>query len=156
MADPTTETTVPFTTFNFQVLVSVDGIGTVCKAEFSDCDGLELSMSPKTLREGGSNARQIHLVGPVSYGQLTLKRGMSADDGLWRWFELLRTNPAQRGQATVGVLSPDRTRVDVQFVLTNCLPVKLKAPALSGKDGGVAIEELQLAYECLARKAQGA
>jgi len=145
---------VPFTTFNFQVLISVDGIeGTVCRAEFSDCDGLELSMTPKTLREGGSNARQIHLAGPVGYGQLTLKRGMTPDDGLWRWFELLRTAPKQRGQAVVGVLSPDRTRVDVRFVLTNCLPVKLKAPALSGKDGLLAIEELQLAYECLARQA---
>ncbi len=146
---------IPFTTFNFLVLVTVEGLrgGPVCKAEFSDCDGLELSMTPKTLREGGSNFRQIHLAGPVSYGQLTLKRGMTRDDGLWRWFELLRTNPKRRGQATVGVLSPDHTHVDVQFDLTNCQPVKLKAPALSGKDGLVAIEELALAYECLARKA---
>ncbi|SRR5512142_1664033 len=155
MADEMTDDAVlPFTTFNFQVLIAVDGIdGNVCKAEFSDCDGLEMSMTPKTLREGGSNSRQIHLAGPVSYGQLTLKRGMTGDDGLWQWFELLRTSPWTRGQATVGVLSPDRTRVDVRFVLTNCLPVKLKAPALSGKDGLVAIEELALAYECLARQA---
>jgi phage tail-like protein len=153
MADALTDM-LPFTTFNFQILIAVDGIaGNVCKAEFSDCDGLEMSMTPKTLREGGSNTRQIHLAGPISFGQLTLKRGMTQDDGLWRWFELLRTAPWQRGQAVVGVLSPDRSRVDVRFVLTNCLPVKLKAPALSGKDGQVAIEELQLAYECLARQA---
>src|SRR3954469_14370327 len=143
--------TVPFTTFNFQVLIEMEGSSQpVCQAEFSDCDGLEMTMTPKTLREGGSNSRQIQLTGPVSYGQLTLKRGMTNDFGLWRWFDQLRTNPSQRGQAVVNVLSPDRTHVDVKFVHTNCLPVRLKAPALSGRDGLVAIEELQLVYECLA------
>ena len=147
--------TVPFTTFNFQVLIEVPALGksAVCQAEFSDCDGLEMSMTPKTLREGGSNSRQVQLAGPVGYGQLTLKRGMTKDFGLWQWFDLLQRDPKQRGQAVVGVLSPDRTRVDVRFVLTNCLPVKIKAPALSGKDGLVAIEELQLVYECLALEA---
>jgi hypothetical protein len=32
------------------------------------------------------------------------------------------------------------------------VPIKLKAPALNAKDGGVAIEELQLAYESLTLK----
>jgi hypothetical protein len=35
------------------------------------------------------------------------------------------------------------------FVLSRCLPVKLKAPALNARDGVVAVEELQIAYECL-------
>ena len=35
------------------------------------------------------------------------------------------------------------------FRLSRCVPVKLKAPALNAKDGIVAIEELQLAYESL-------
>jgi len=34
-----------------------------------------------------------------------------------------------------------------RFVLDRCIPMKLKAPALNAKDGAVAIEELQLAYE---------
>ena len=38
------------------------------------------------------------------------------------------------------------------FLLSRCVPVKLKAPALSGKDGMVAIEEFQLAYETLTLK----
>ena len=32
-------------------------------------------MEPKTIREGGNNTTMVHFVGPVSYGQLTLKRG---------------------------------------------------------------------------------
>ena len=36
-----------------------------------------------------------------------------------------------------------------RFLLSRCVPVKLKSPPLNAKDGGVAIEELQLAYETL-------
>ena len=35
------------------------------------------------------------------------------------------------------------------FVLHDCLPVKLKAPALNAKDGLVAIEEMQIAYAAM-------
>jgi phage tail-like protein len=142
---------VPFTTFNFQVRIDVEGLPKpLCQAEFSDCDGLDMTMTPKTIREGGSNVRPIQLAGTVAYGQLTLKRGMSKDFGLWRWFDQLRSDRFSRAQAVIGVLSPDRRTVDVKFVLTNCMPVRIKAPALSGKDGAVAIEELQVVYECLA------
>jgi hypothetical protein len=34
-------------------------------------------------------------------------------------------------------------------VLSRCLPVKIKAPALNAKDGLIAVEELQVAYESL-------
>jgi len=33
-----------------------------------------------------------------------------------------------------------------RFKLTDCLPIKIKAPALNAKDGAVAIEEMQIAY----------
>ena len=37
----------------------------------------------------------------------------------------------------------------MRFRLSRCLPVKLKAPALNAKDGTIAVEEFQLAYEKL-------
>jgi phage tail-like protein len=153
---------VPFTTFNFKVLLSfpsslsqlgaalgVDEM-TVCKGEFSECDGLEITMAPKTIREGGNNGRQIHLVGPVSYGQLTLKRGMTENTALWRWFERTQRRHDLRADGKVVMLAPDRRDKQVRFALTGCLPIKIKAPALSAKDGLIAIEEMQLAYETLA------
>jgi phage tail-like protein len=50
------------------------------------------------------------------------------------------------------VLAADGTTEQARFVLDRCLPVKVKAPALNAKDGIVAIEELQLAYESLTRE----
>jgi phage tail-like protein len=148
----------PFIAFNFRVDIRVSGIpGAVCSAAFQECDGLEMTMEAKTIRQGGDNARQIRLAGPVSYGQLTLKRGMSASFDLWQWFGLALTPGKERvrGDALVTMLAADGVTERVSFHLTRCLPIKLKAPALSGKDGTIAIEEMQIAYEHLAVVAPG-
>lgn len=140
-----------FTTFNFLVEINVEGLADpLCKAAFSECDGLEISMEPKTFQQGGLNTEQVHLAGPASYAQLTLKRGMSRDFGLWRWFtEVLKTDRrGLRGQATVVMLDANR-RAQLTFKLKDCLPIKLRAPALNAAEGGIAIEEMQLVYAAL-------
>ena len=161
MAVPPTEQNAPaarpFTAFNFKVLIElkdVDGVSNpIFGAAFSDCDGLEVILEPKTIREGGRNTGPVHLAGPMSYGQLSLKRGMTNSFDLWRWFQKLAT-PGQGGyrtSATVVMLAADRSEQAV-FELTGCLPVKLKAPVLNAKDGIVAVEEMQIAYESLRLK----
>lgn len=140
-----------FTAFNFRVEINVPGISDeVCQAGFAECDGLEVTMEPKTFQEGGNNAAQVHLAGPVSYGQLTLKRGMSADFGLWRWFaEVMKTDRrGLRGQGKVIVQAGDGS-IQVTFTLRDCLPIKMRAPGLNAKDGLLAIEEMQIAYAAL-------
>jgi hypothetical protein len=57
-----------FTTFNFRVEITVPGInGFLCEAAFAECDGLEMTMEPKTFTEGGNNIGQVHLAGAVSF-----------------------------------------------------------------------------------------
>ena len=148
----------PFTSFNFVVLIEVKGVTTsgaqVCSAAFAECDGLEMTLEPKTIREGGRNSGPVHLAGPVSYGQLTLKRGMTSSFDLWNWFEKMATDgqTGYRTSATVVMRGANQSDQAV-FQLTGCLPIKLKAPALNAKDGIVAVEEIQIAYESLSLKA---
>lgn len=151
MANPANETIkYPFTAFNFSVEINVPGVTSkVCSAAFSECDGLEMTMEVKTIREGGNNARQIRLAGPVSYGNLTLKRGMTASFDLWQWFNEVQANPALRADAEVVLFALDGVTERARFRLTRCVPIKLKAPALNAKDGMVAIEEMQFAYEIM-------
>lgn len=142
----------PFTTFNFKVnLRAADDGPVICEAEFSECDGLEMNFEPKTIREGGNNSRQIHLPGPVSYGQLTLKRGMTVNFDLWRWFEDVHQNKSLRASGEILMLPShqESETADVKFSITGCYPIKLKAPALNAKDGEIAIEEMQIVYETL-------
>jgi phage tail-like protein len=139
----------PFMTFNFAVEIKLEGVAAqVCDASFAECDGLEMTMDVKTIREGGNNGKQIRLTGAMNYGTLTLKRGMTDTFDLWKWVELMQTNPETRADAEVILFSPDK-KVKAKFHLASCLPIKLKAPAMNAKDGGVAIEEFQLAYESL-------
>jgi phage tail-like protein len=140
----------PFRAFNFSVEIDVEGVSDkVCSAAFAECDGLEATMEVKTIREGGNNGVQFRLTGPLSYGQLTLKRGMTANFDLWRWLGAVLADPGLRAHASVTLLAADGKTVRAIFVLSRCVPVKLKAPALNAASGTVAIEELQLAYESL-------
>lgn len=156
--DPADPVAHPFTAFNFRVEVQVSGVGgTLANAAFSECDGLEMTMEPKTIREGGRNSGPVHMAGPVSYGQLTLKRGMTANVDLWRWFERVnaRGNGGLRGTAEVVMLAGDGVTEQLRYRLDGCLPVKLKGSPLNAKDGQIAVEEMQVAYETLELLAGG-
>jgi phage tail-like protein len=154
MSNPALETVhYPFTAFNFAIEISKEGdANRLCNAAFAECDGLEITMDVKTVREGGANGRVLRLSGPLSYGQLTLKRGMTQSADLWDWFSAVVIDPSIRASAEVVMLAPNGDE-RARFVLDRCVPVKLKAPALNGRDGAVAIEELQIAYESMTRKA---
>ncbi|HEX5165942.1 MAG TPA: phage tail protein [Thermomicrobiales bacterium] len=143
----------PFTTFNFEVQIEIPdaaGLGVsspLCNSEFAEVDGLEMTMEPKTLREGGNNTRQVHLIGPTSYGNLTLKRGMTTNQDIWVWFQSVINNTRPGSLATGVILMKDGAGTPVvRYTISDCLPIKLKAPALNAKDGILAIEELQIAY----------
>lgn len=150
--DPTFDGERPFTLFRFEVEIVVPDLSNrVCNAAFSECSGLEQTMQHKTIREGGNNLTAIHLNGPVSYGQLSLKRGMTSTLDLWDWFDKVNSSGSRgiRAAAVVSMMDSDRTReqANLRFVLEGCLPVKLKAPAFNAMTGGIAIEEMAIAYE---------
>lgn len=144
----------PLTTFRFEVVLDLDeptpGLESpLCEAAFADCDGLDLTMTHKTVESGGVNDRQQHLIGPVSNGQLTLKRGMTDNLQLWTWFSV-GTRPGSvltaHGEITLRTAAGDAA---TQFTVLGCLPVKMRAPGLNARDGMVAVEELTLIYEQL-------
>lgn len=148
----------PFQAFNFDVSIEVKGLGVtkLCEGQFSECDGLEMTMDVKTIREGGNNSAAVRLIGQVNYGQVTLKRGMTANSlDLWDWFDAQQQAvPSQlrsdfRGEATIALRTADRSDDRVRYVLKRCLLTKLKAPAMNAAAGIVAIEEIQLTYESM-------
>jgi len=144
----------PFTTFNFLVEITLGSSPEkLCDAAFAECDGLEATLDARAIREGGRNSGPVLLAGAVAYSALTLRRGMTSNADLWTWFE--RVAAGERGlRASVEVvlMSADHTKEQTRFVLTGCVPIKLRAPALNAKDGLLAVEEIQIAYESLVRR----
>jgi len=149
---------LPLTTFQFDVVIRV-----LAPSEwriemgFSEADGLEMSLEYETVYEGGRNHQPLLLPKQVSYGKLTLRRGMTEHRHLWRWFEECQASSFGqkrylRAEAEVTVKSgPAGKERGTRFLLSNCVPVRVKAPALNALTGGVAIEELVLGYETLQR-----
>jgi phage tail-like protein len=143
----------PFTTFNFYIQLKVMNASALglssplCSMEFSELDGLEMSMEPKTVHEGGNNTQVVNLVGRTSYSNLTLKRGMTRNLDLWKWFSAAAGNENRSLRASGVVLVKDTSgkKTVLRYELHGCLPIKIKAPTFNAKEGGIAIEELQIA-----------
>jgi phage tail-like protein len=145
-------------TFNFVIRIDTGGDGgALCEAAFAECAGLEMSAPPKTIREGGNNSGPVHLAGPIGYGTLTLKRGMSESFDLWNWFDDVHRDDQRhrRAECEIEVRTPDNTATAYSLRLSGCLPIKLKAPDLNAREGGIAIEEIEIAYQGMHMVAPG-
>jgi phage tail-like protein len=148
----------PLQGFNFEVTFSVASLtdepydGTdvaLCSGSFSEVTGLEASMEPKVIKEGGRNYGAVQRAGPVSFATVVLKRGMTSVRDLWKWFDL-----GGRGKYTkrlnVRVAMKDESGYTVLvWLLRRAVPVKFKAGDLNAQGNSVAIEELHLAHEGL-------
>jgi phage tail-like protein len=147
----------PFNVFRFQVDFSQatlpDGSGSggliVCSGAFSECTGLEATMEPFVIREGGQNYGSAQRAGRVTFGTVILKRGMTTTRHLWKWFDLVA------GGAYAFRMEVKITMFDVEgkpaltWKLERAMPIKFKAADLNAMSSSVGIEELHLAHEGL-------
>jgi phage tail-like protein len=125
----------------------------LCSGAFAECSGLEASMEPKVIKEGGRNWGAIQRMGKITFATVILKRGMTKTKDLWTWFKLLgqQGKYAHRLNATITMFDNDGEGI-LAWKLTHALPVKFKAADLNAKGGSdVAIEEIHLAHEGLSQ-----
>lgn len=134
-----------------------DGAGAeLCRASFSEISGLEATMEPKVIKQGGQNFGEVQRVGPVSFSTVILKRGVTSARYLWQWFELIGGGMySKRFTVQVRMLDANRKAKHL-IVLERALPVKFKAADFNAQATAVAIEELHLAHEGMSVKQPGA
>ena len=92
-----TPSIVPLHIFRFRVDVAADKVaptppgspppGAPVEMCFAECTGLEATMEPKTIKEGGRNYGTAQRTGGVTFATVVLKRGVSTDRGLWHYFQ---------------------------------------------------------------------
>jgi len=142
-----------FIPFRFRVALYDGESGRLLgRGAFSEVSGLEATMAPKTLREGGRNWGEVQLAGPTSFAPVILKRGITEVADLWNWFDVStrQSNHALRLSGTIDVYHPqDPDKPLLRWRITNALPTRFKGPDLSSTASQVAIEELQLVHEGL-------
>lgn len=145
----------PVHIFRFQVdfreqIIGKDGDGekvSLCSGAFAECSGLEATMEPKTIKEGGRNWGAIQRSGKVSFATLVLKRGMTTSRDLWTWYEFVGTGKYAHRLNAVVTLFDTAGKSIMAWKLTNAMPIKFKAADLNAKNSEVAIEELHMAHE---------
>ncbi len=141
--------------FKEQMLTNESEGGEVllCSGAFAECTGLEATMEPKTIKEGGRNWGAVQRMGIINFGTVVLKRGLTQTDDLWAWFNLVGEGAyAQRLNVTITLFDQSGKGV-FAWTLLKAMPVKFKAPDLNAKNNEVAIEELHLVHEGMGRAA---
>jgi phage tail-like protein len=132
----------PYRTYNFRV--EIDGIG---EAQFAEVVVPTAEIAVVEYREGADKSSATRkLPGRVKYGNVVLKRGITADLALYQWFRAVSQGDFQPRNVLIVLL--DAQRQDVRrWLARDAWPVKYEGPALNAKNNEVAIETLELAVE---------
>ena len=148
---------IPLHVFKFEVDLFTDSLSNsgsnsqfqVCSGSFSECTGLEATMEPKVIKEGGRNYGAAQRAGGTTFATVVLKRGISSNQNMYQIFNTLATGTfAPRMQVTINVFDVDGTAV-MAWQLDKAMPVKYKFSDLNAKSAEIGIEELHLVHEGL-------
>jgi phage tail-like protein len=152
-----TSSTIPLHVFRFQVEFrsdSLDNSGShdvfdVCQGAFAEVTGLEATMEPKAIKEGGRNYGVAQRAGQTAFATVVLKRGITTNRNLWQVFNSVATGTfAPRMQVTINMFDIDGTAV-MAWQLSQAMPVKFKFADFNARAAEVGIEELHLVHEGL-------
>jgi len=139
---PTGSRVDPYRGFNF--LVEIDGI---TQAGFQEVSGLDASTAAVDYREGADPAHVRKLTGMNTYGAITLKRGITDSDELWKWRKTVIDGKAQRKNGSIVLRDDTGTEEKIRWNFSEAWPSKWTGPSLSAGTAAVAVESLELTLE---------
>jgi len=120
---------------------------------FAECTGLEATMEPRMIQAGGRNYGAVQRAGPVTFGTVVLKRGISPGGRLASWFTRVAGGDyGYRCTVRVRLKAPaedGKPRTVLTYKLERAMPVKFKAADFNARATDVGIEELHLVHEGL-------
>ena len=116
-------------------------------AAFSEASGLTSTGEAVDYRTGVDlPLTPRKLVGLRSFGPITLKRGMVADQTLWDWYRNIVTGTPDRRNGSV--ILQDEQHADVlRWNFENAWPNKIEGPSLNAAGNEVAVESVELIVE---------
>lgn len=131
----------PYRGFNFKV--EIDGIS---EAGFRECSGLDATTDSVDYREGNDPNHMRKLTGLNKHSAITLKRGITDSDKLWKWRQSVIDGKAERKNISILLLNEAREE-KWRWNIRNAWPSKWTGPSLNATSNDVAIETLEIIYE---------
>lgn len=111
---------------------------------FREITGLQMEREILEYTEGGHNDFIHRLPGRVKYPNLVLKRGVTNQDELMKWFWQTQDTP-ERKDVTVKLVDPS-TQVMRTWAFKQAYPVKWIGPNLNAGSDSAATEQLELVH----------
>ena len=138
---PTGTRVDPYRGMNF--LVEIDGI---TQAGFQEASGLDSSTASIDYREGTDPNHVRKLTGLTTFTAVSLKRGVTDSDELWKWRQSVVDGKADRRNGSI-VLLDDAGQEKLRWNFINAWPSKWTGPSFNASSAAVAIETLELTHE---------
>jgi phage tail-like protein len=136
----------PYRGFNF--LVEIDGI---TQAGFQECSGLDSSTGSIDYREGNDALHNRKVPGMNTFSPISLKRGITDSDELWKWRKTVADGKAERRNGSL-VLLDEKGDAKIRWSFRNAWPSKWTGPAFNASGNAIAIESLEITHEELVRE----
>jgi phage tail-like protein len=129
--------------------IEIDG---VTIAQFREVTGIANTIAVIEHRENTPKGEPVlrKLPGNASAGDITLRRGKTADKGMWQWFKQVRDGDIAGARRNGSVILYDYERGEVaRYNFRNGWPSKLNITNLAAPGTDVVIEECVISHEGL-------
>ena len=131
----------PYSAFNF--VVQIDGVNV---AGFSEVGGLTTETDIIEYREGNEDITHRKLPGLRKNTNITLKRGFTNSQDLWKWRQTVMQGKTERKSGTI-ILQNEARQPALKWSFKEGWPCKWEGPSLNAKNNEVAIESMDIACE---------
>jgi len=129
--------------------VEVDGGGDI-KARFTEVSGIKADVEEHEIKEGGLNDRTHKYPGRITWGPITLKKGMGDEKFFWDWWNKMVTSSKRTDKTkNLTIVLYDRTgsKAVRRWHVEKAWPKSWEAPTLNAGASEIAIESLTLNHE---------
>ncbi len=135
----------------YQFYLELDGI---TEALFRECSGLSSESQVMEAYHATKEGKQVlkKYPGPLKWGDITLKRGLTSDTNLWAWRKEVEEGKVESARKNGSVVVYDQANTEVaRWNFVNAWPSKISGPSLSAGGNEIAVEEITIVHEGLER-----
>jgi phage tail-like protein len=122
---------------------------------FSECSGLEATMTVDEYAEGGRNTGVLKFPGRVKHPNIKLRRGVTSSLDLWQWHEDFLRGRGRRRDGIIQLLN-DTGDVVRSWRFQRGILTRWAGPPANALGSQIAIEEIEIAHEGLIVRSLGA
>ncbi len=136
----------PFRNYNFKL--EIQG---VTQGHFTEMSGLSVQVQAIRYREGGDSLAVRRLPGPVEYGDIVLKYGLTTSTDMWQWFMSAVKGKVERRNVSIVMTDGDGVTEVMRWDLINAWVRAWNGAQLDALGREAAIESMTLVFESLDR-----